>query len=148
MDDDPGKERPKPVEDGEVVKLQQSDRDTHGEQRIEHNPADTLEFGGTKRARRPEICDCKRDLKEHGKRAAPTPDRIRRRVHREQQDPKQGIREREYGIAQQQAEPELVHSRPLMCGLWAKNHDHTGKTGQSHRDLGGDAESFTGLHTL
>src|SRR6266513_2184509 len=109
MDEDPGEERPKPVQHCDVVKLQQKRGDPDRKQWIKQDFWHAFEFVWTKVTRRSEICDHKRHLENCGKRTAPLPDRIRRWLYREQQHSKQRISERKNGIAEQQPEAKLVH---------------------------------------
>ncbi|HEX4414402.1 MAG TPA: hypothetical protein VH107_12285 [Lacipirellulaceae bacterium] len=118
MDEDPGEERPKPVQHCDVVKLQQKRGDPDRKQWIKENFGHAFEFVWTKATRRSETCDRKRHLENCGKRTAPLPDRIRRWLYREQQHSKQRISERKNGIAQQQPEAKPVHARPVVHRFW------------------------------
>src|SRR5262252_8321182 len=102
MDEDPGEERPKPVQHCDVVKLQQKRGDPDCKHWIKQDFGHAYEFVWTKATGRSESCDGKRHLENCGKRTAPSPDRIRRWLYREQQHSKQRISEWKNGIAEQQ----------------------------------------------
>src|ERR1700756_5244274 len=97
MDEDPGEERPKPVQHCDVVKLQQQRGGPDRKQWIKQHFGHAFEFVSTKVTRRSEIRDRKRYLESCGKPTAPLPDRIRRWLYREQQP-----------------ETKPVHPRPLV----------------------------------
>ena len=86
MDDDPSEERPKPIPDCDVVELQQNRGDSGGKKRKEQDLAYTFEFHCAKLAHGGEIKDRKRELTKRCHRAAPAPDRFRRRPYREKEN--------------------------------------------------------------
>src|SRR6266699_207745 len=95
MDDDPGEERPKPIPDCDVVELQQNRSDSDGKERKEQHLVYAFEFDCAKLAHGGEIKDRKWELTKRGHSAAPSPDRCRRRPHREQKNPDDSVGQRQ-----------------------------------------------------
>ena len=93
MDHDRSEERPKPIQDRHIIKLQQNCHDPNGEERKKQHLVYAFEFGRGQVARLREVDDGERDLASDGHSATPTPNGFGWRLDRQQENSEDGIGE-------------------------------------------------------